>query len=210
MGERRRFRQGKRPSASRNAPPRSPCARLGIFHSSCRLVVLQHRRLLYELFSRNYRVKRSAVQARLAQEFGDVSKAEVDRLFHVSEAPGVERACTCRVVKSGVAAGVLQQLRWDVVPEGNHPVLTVTPTPHPPPPPPPQADDRQPITAPGRQPHARNVAPQQDANGNQQFVFLFFFLTSCWSVFSHLLPAGDSAHSGKRALTDASSFSFDV
>uniref|UniRef100_H3CEM7 Polymerase (RNA) III (DNA directed) polypeptide E n=1 Tax=Tetraodon nigroviridis TaxID=99883 RepID=H3CEM7_TETNG len=42
----------------------------------------KHRQLLYDLFTRNHRVKRSAVQARLAQEFGDVSKAEVDRLFH--------------------------------------------------------------------------------------------------------------------------------
>lgn len=45
--------------------------------------MLQHRRLLYDLFTKSYRVKRAAVQARLAQEFGDISKAEVDRLFQV-------------------------------------------------------------------------------------------------------------------------------
>lgn len=59
---------------------------------SCGVVAPQHRRLLYDLFTRNYRVKRSAVQARLAQEFGDVSKAEVDRLFHVSDTSGVALA----------------------------------------------------------------------------------------------------------------------
>lgn len=39
----------------------------------------------------------------------------------------VQRACDCccLVVTLPVAAGVLQQLRWDVVPEGNHTVLTV-------------------------------------------------------------------------------------
>ncbi|XP_069580411.1 DNA-directed RNA polymerase III subunit RPC5 [Brachyistius frenatus] len=41
----------------------------------------KHRRLLYELFTKNYRVRRNIVQARLAQEFGDVPKADVDRLL---------------------------------------------------------------------------------------------------------------------------------
>ncbi|XP_071380086.1 DNA-directed RNA polymerase III subunit RPC5 [Centroberyx affinis] len=42
----------------------------------------KHRRLLYELFSKNYRVRRNMVQARLAQEFGDdVPKADIDRLL---------------------------------------------------------------------------------------------------------------------------------
>lgn len=96
---------------------------------SPRLVAVpQHRRLLYDLFTRNYRVKRSAVQARLAQEFGDVSKAEVDRLFQVREEPSVQLApaCSPQVVMVPVTPGVLQQLRRDVVPEGNHPVLTGT------------------------------------------------------------------------------------
>lgn len=44
---------------------------------------MQHRRLLLDLFSSSYKVKRSAVQARLAQELGDVSKADVDRVLHV-------------------------------------------------------------------------------------------------------------------------------
>ncbi|XP_015237030.1 PREDICTED: DNA-directed RNA polymerase III subunit RPC5 [Cyprinodon variegatus] len=42
----------------------------------------KHRHLLYNLFSKNYRIRRSVVQAKLAQELGDVSKAEVDRLLH--------------------------------------------------------------------------------------------------------------------------------
>lgn len=44
---------------------------------------VQHRRLLLDLFTSHYKVKRSAVQARLAQELGDVSKADVDRVLHV-------------------------------------------------------------------------------------------------------------------------------
>ncbi|XP_059180702.1 DNA-directed RNA polymerase III subunit RPC5 [Centropristis striata] len=42
----------------------------------------KQRRLLYELFNKNYRVRRNAVQTRLAQEFGDVSKSDVDRLLN--------------------------------------------------------------------------------------------------------------------------------
>uniref|UniRef100_A0A3Q3IPR9 DNA-directed RNA polymerase III subunit RPC5 C-terminal domain-containing protein n=1 Tax=Monopterus albus TaxID=43700 RepID=A0A3Q3IPR9_MONAL len=34
------------------------------------------------LFTKNYRVRRNVIQARLAQEFGDVSKADIDRLLH--------------------------------------------------------------------------------------------------------------------------------
>ncbi|XP_053196963.1 DNA-directed RNA polymerase III subunit RPC5 [Scomber japonicus] len=41
----------------------------------------KHRRLLFDLFTKNYRVRRNMVQARLAEEFGDVSKAEIDRLL---------------------------------------------------------------------------------------------------------------------------------
>ncbi|KAF7660340.1 hypothetical protein LDENG_00283610 [Lucifuga dentata] len=41
----------------------------------------QHRRLLYEVFTKNYRVRRNIIQARLAQELGDVQKADVDRLL---------------------------------------------------------------------------------------------------------------------------------
>lgn len=51
---------------------------------------LQHRRLLYDLFAKNYRVRRSTIQTRLAQELGDPTKAELDRLLHVrleAEAP---------------------------------------------------------------------------------------------------------------------------
>lgn len=42
----------------------------------------KHRRLLLDLFTSSYKVKRSAVQARLAQELGEVSKADVDRVLH--------------------------------------------------------------------------------------------------------------------------------
>uniref|UniRef100_A0A3B4Y1W1 Polymerase (RNA) III (DNA directed) polypeptide E n=1 Tax=Seriola lalandi dorsalis TaxID=1841481 RepID=A0A3B4Y1W1_SERLL len=41
----------------------------------------KHRRLLFDLFSKNYRVRRNMIQARLAQEFGDVNKADIDRLL---------------------------------------------------------------------------------------------------------------------------------
>ncbi|XP_029383185.1 DNA-directed RNA polymerase III subunit RPC5 isoform X2 [Echeneis naucrates] len=39
------------------------------------------RRLLYDVFTKNYRVRRQVIQTRLAQELGDVSKADVDRLL---------------------------------------------------------------------------------------------------------------------------------
>ncbi|XP_054454501.1 DNA-directed RNA polymerase III subunit RPC5 [Anoplopoma fimbria] len=41
-----------------------------------------HRRLLYELFNKNYRIRRNMIQVKLSQEFGDVPKADVDRLLH--------------------------------------------------------------------------------------------------------------------------------
>ncbi|XP_034049347.1 DNA-directed RNA polymerase III subunit RPC5 [Thalassophryne amazonica] len=40
-----------------------------------------HRQLLYDLFTKNYRLRRSAIQTRLTTEFGEVSKAEIDRLL---------------------------------------------------------------------------------------------------------------------------------
>uniref|UniRef100_A0A1A7WX30 Polymerase (RNA) III (DNA directed) polypeptide E n=1 Tax=Iconisemion striatum TaxID=60296 RepID=A0A1A7WX30_9TELE len=42
----------------------------------------QHRRLLYDVFSKNYRIRRATIQTKLTQELGDVSKAELDRLLH--------------------------------------------------------------------------------------------------------------------------------
>lgn len=42
----------------------------------------KQRRLLYDLFNKNYRVRRPMIQARLAQEFGDVPKADIDRLLN--------------------------------------------------------------------------------------------------------------------------------
>uniref|UniRef100_A0A8C6USM2 Polymerase (RNA) III (DNA directed) polypeptide E n=1 Tax=Neogobius melanostomus TaxID=47308 RepID=A0A8C6USM2_9GOBI len=47
----------------------------------------QHRRALYELFSKNYRIKRTLFQTRLSQEFGDVPKTDVDRLLKVNDVP---------------------------------------------------------------------------------------------------------------------------
>ncbi|MBN3311559.1 RPC5 polymerase, partial [Atractosteus spatula] len=45
----------------------------------------KHRQLLLELFSKNFRVRRSAIQTRLAQELGDgVTKADIDRLLKVT------------------------------------------------------------------------------------------------------------------------------
>uniref|UniRef100_A0A8D3D1B0 DNA-directed RNA polymerase III subunit RPC5 C-terminal domain-containing protein n=1 Tax=Scophthalmus maximus TaxID=52904 RepID=A0A8D3D1B0_SCOMX len=41
----------------------------------------KHRRLLYDLFTKNYRVRRNMVQVKLSQEFGEVPKADVDRLL---------------------------------------------------------------------------------------------------------------------------------
>lgn len=42
----------------------------------------KQRRLLYEVFTKNYRVRRNIIQSRLAQEFSDASKADVDRLLN--------------------------------------------------------------------------------------------------------------------------------
>lgn len=90
---------------------------------------VQHRRLLLELFSSSYRVKRSAVQARLAQELGDVSKADVDRVLHVRplDKPLVGFFFFLSCFSRGrVVAGVLQQPRRDVVPQGDHRVVTLS------------------------------------------------------------------------------------
>lgn len=44
----------------------------------------QHRQVLYEIFMKNYRVRRNVIQTRLTQEMGDqVTKADVDRLLKV-------------------------------------------------------------------------------------------------------------------------------
>ncbi|XP_024140784.1 DNA-directed RNA polymerase III subunit RPC5 [Oryzias melastigma] len=41
-----------------------------------------HRRQLYDLFSKSFRVRRSMIQLKLSQELGDVSKTDVDRVLH--------------------------------------------------------------------------------------------------------------------------------
>lgn len=42
----------------------------------------KQRRLLYDVFNKNYRVRRNTIQVKLTQEFGDVPKADVDRLLN--------------------------------------------------------------------------------------------------------------------------------
>ncbi|XP_020783824.2 DNA-directed RNA polymerase III subunit RPC5 [Boleophthalmus pectinirostris] len=39
------------------------------------------RRVLFELFSKNYRIKRTMLQAKLSQEIGEVSKTDIDRML---------------------------------------------------------------------------------------------------------------------------------
>ena len=47
--------------------------------------LLQYRQILFELFKKNYRVRRTLVHSRLTQELGDnVTKADVDRLLKVT------------------------------------------------------------------------------------------------------------------------------
>lgn len=95
---------------------------------------LQHRRLLYDLFTKNYKVRRNIVQARLNQEFGDVCKADVDRLLNVrwtirlniSVFPSFSLNISDLTAPSVLFLGVLQQPRRDVVPQGNNTVLTLS------------------------------------------------------------------------------------
>lgn len=82
--------------AAASVLPTTPSSLITGWLSCCVSVVPQHRRLLYDVFTKHYRVRRSALQARLSQEFGDVSKAEVDRLLHVRK--GVRRVW-CAVVR---------------------------------------------------------------------------------------------------------------
>lgn len=47
-------------------------------------LLLQHRQVLLEIFSKNYRVRRNMIQSRLTQECGeDLSKQEVDKVLKV-------------------------------------------------------------------------------------------------------------------------------
>lgn len=47
----------------------------------------QHRQVLYEIFMKNYRVRRNVIQTRLTQELGDqTTKADMDRLLKVRQA----------------------------------------------------------------------------------------------------------------------------
>lgn len=47
-------------------------------------LLLKHRQVLLEIFSKNYRVRRNLIQSRLTQECGeDLSKQEVDKVLKV-------------------------------------------------------------------------------------------------------------------------------
>lgn len=47
-------------------------------------LLLQHRQVLLEIFSKNYRVRRNMIQSRLTQECGeDLSKQELDKVLKV-------------------------------------------------------------------------------------------------------------------------------
>lgn len=48
--------------------------------------LLQHRRVLYDMFNKNYRIRRNALQVKLSQELGDVPKTDVNRLLQVRAA----------------------------------------------------------------------------------------------------------------------------
>lgn len=53
------------------------------FHSNL-FLLLKHRQVLLEIFSKNYRVRRNMIQSRLTQECGeDLSKQEVDKVLKV-------------------------------------------------------------------------------------------------------------------------------
>lgn len=41
----------------------------------------KHRRVLYDMFNKNYRIRRNALQVKLSQELGDVPKTDVNRLL---------------------------------------------------------------------------------------------------------------------------------
>ncbi|KAM8889669.1 DNA-directed RNA polymerase III subunit RPC5 [Synchiropus picturatus] len=41
----------------------------------------KHRRLLFEMFTKNYRIRRTQIQAKLNEELGDAQKADLDRLL---------------------------------------------------------------------------------------------------------------------------------
>lgn len=51
-------------------------------------LLLKHRQVLLEIFSKNYRVRRNLIQSRLTQECGeDLSKQEVDKVLKVRRYP---------------------------------------------------------------------------------------------------------------------------
>lgn len=54
-----------------------------MWNCSCYYSSLQYRRVLYDMFTKNYRLRRNMIQTRLAEELGDAPKADIDRLLNV-------------------------------------------------------------------------------------------------------------------------------
>lgn len=73
--------------------------------------LLQHRRLLYELFTKNYRIRRNMIQVRVTQEFGDASKADIDRLLN---------ECCSSHAGMWYLKGTIQSWHWESAPCDHH------------------------------------------------------------------------------------------
>lgn len=69
---------------------------------------LQHRRLLYDMFTKNYRLRRNMIQAKLAEELGDVPKSDVDRLLNVRWATG-KNICSNYLFNTDLTSSLLFQ-----------------------------------------------------------------------------------------------------
>lgn len=79
----------------------------------------QHRRQLYDLFSKSFRVRRSMIQLKLSQELGDVSKTDVDRVLHVRGLKlnlHLKPAASHHSNPLSVVSGLLYELRGLLVP----------------------------------------------------------------------------------------------
>ncbi|MBZ3870752.1 DNA-directed RNA polymerase III subunit RPC5 [Sciurus carolinensis] len=55
-----------------------------VLAAGCKQILVPHRQVLLEIFSKNYRVRRNMIQSRLTQECGeDLSKQEVDKVLKI-------------------------------------------------------------------------------------------------------------------------------
>ncbi|CAM4706023.1 unnamed protein product [Leuciscus chuanchicus] len=91
----------------------------------------KHRQVLFEIFMKNYRVRRNVIQTRLTQELGDaVTKTDVDRLLKARclvRAAGQWRSTSAHgghLATGSALTGVLYEFGRDVVSEGNGSLLT--------------------------------------------------------------------------------------